>query len=372
MNKIHLAFCLGIILVIGFSFSGCQAQKTNEEKSEPAGESAPSSITLTPEAIKTAGIQSAEAGLRPNVEKVHATGEIIFNSKRLVQVTARTSGRIEQLFSYQGDKVKTGQLLLLLYSQDFLSLQAELVQALGRSKRTAAEPAEQIAAQSLLDSVRNRLRLLDVSNEELAEIEKAGTIKPVLSVRAPLAGSIIESLVNAGDFVEFGANLFKIADLSTVWVDIHIFEKDLFRVRQGSEAVIRTAGLPGREFHGRLFQIGDVVEAKTRTIEGKVELQNPAGELKPGLYIEADIVWPTDEKSLFVPSEAVQDFQNKKIVFVRTGENTFSRREVETGTTLNGFIEISKGLKEKEVVATSGSFFIKSELLKKSLGEEQP
>lgn len=370
MKKTNLILWAGVILVIGLSLPGCRNHSAQEIKAEAAAESTPSSIRLTPEAVKTAGIQTAEAELRPVVWTIRAPGELIFNPRKLAHMTARTSGRIEQLFAYQGDKVYKDQTLLSLYSKDFLSLQAELLQALEQSKRLGAEPTERRTAQSLLDSARNRLRLLDATPEELAEIEKTGTIRSMLSVRAPITGNIIESLVNAGDFVEFGVDLFKIADLSTVWVDIHIFEKDLARVRIGCEAVIRVGAYPGREFKGRLFQVGNVVDEKTRTVEGRIELLNPDGQLKPGMYIDADILSSVEASSLFVPGAAVQDYQNKKVVFVRTGENAFALRQIETGISLDGFVEILKGLKEHELVATNGSFFLKSELLKKSLGEE--
>jgi Cu(I)/Ag(I) efflux system membrane fusion protein len=370
MKKTNLILWAGVILVIGLSLLGCRNHSAQETMAEAAAESTPSSIRLTPEAVKTAGIQTAEAGIRPVIRTIQATGEITFNPKRLAHVTARTAGRIEQLLVYPGERVQKGQLLLSLYSQDFLILQAELFQASERFKRLQNEQAEKSTAKGLLDSARSRLRLFDVTDAELNEIENSGSIKTLLPVRAPLDGNISESAVTAGDYVELGASFFKIADLLRVWVHVHIFEKDLSLIRLGSEVVLRAGAFPGREFRGRLFQIGTVVDEKSRTIEGRIELANPNGDLRPGMFVEAELISSAEAKSLFVPGAAIQDFQNKKVVFVRTGENTFAVRFVETGMTLNGFVEILKGLEKKEVVATNGSFFLKSELLKKSLGEE--
>lgn len=372
MQNPRSLFIMALILASGFSLPGCRNRTAEGEKPEAAAASAPSSITLTAEAVKMAGIEIAEAGFRPVIRKIHAPGELIFNPRRMAHLTARASGRIEQLLVYQGDHILKEQTLLTLYSKDFLSLQAELLQALEQTKRTGAEPAERTTAQSLLDSVRNRLRLLDVTDAELLEIERSGIIRSVLEVRAPITGNIIESLVNAGDFVEFGVDVFRIADLSTVWAAIHIFEKDLASVGPGSEALIRLGAYPGREFNGRLFQIGSVVDEKTRTVEGRIELANPDGRLKPGMYLEADLLSAAGMKALFVPGGAVLDLQNKKIVFVCTGPNAFAVREVETGIALDGDVEIVKGLKDKEAVVAGGSFFLKSELLKKSLGEDTP
>ena len=372
MKKSRFFLVIALTLASGFFLSGCRNRTPEEAKPEAAAESAPSTITLTAEAVKTAGIEIAEAGFRPVVRKIRAMGELMFNPKKLAHMTARASGRIEQLLSYQGDKINKGQALLALYSKDFLSLQAELLQALEQTKRSGAEPAERTTAEALLNSVRNRLRLLDVTEAELAEIERSGLIRTVLEVRAPITGNIIESLVNSGDFVEFGATLFRIADMSTVWADIHIFEKDLASVGPGSEVVIRLSAYPARELKGRLFQIGNVVDEKTRTVEGRIELANPDGRLKPGMYLEADLQSAADTTALFVPGGAVLDLQHKKIVFVRTAPNTFAPRDVEIGLALDGYVEIVKGLKSGESVVVRGSFFLKSELLKKSLGEDAP
>ncbi len=370
MRKNHLGICLGIILALGFSLPGCRNKAAEKQAAAATEESTPSLITLTMAAVKTAGIQTAEAVIRPFVRTIHAPGEIIFDPKRISHVTARAAGRIEQVLAYHGDRVQKGQVLLTLYSQDFLALQAELLQASDRLKRFELNPADRAAAQSLFESVKNKLRLLDIQDAELSDIEKTASPETLLPVRAPLSGSIIECSITNGDYVELGASLFRIGDISRVWVEIHIFEKDLARVRIGCEAVIHVSVYPGREFKGRLFQVGNVVDEKSRTVGGWIELPNPDGQLKPGMYIEADILSSMEANSIFVPGSAVQDYQNKKVVFVRTGENTFALREIETGISLDGFVEILKGLKERELVATSGSFFLKSELLKKSLGEE--
>ena len=370
MKKTCVSSFASAILVAVLFLPVCKKKSQEEAIAQLTEETDPSSVTLTSEAVKTAGIQTAEAEIRPIIRTIHAAGEINFNQKRLAHVTARTAGRIEQLLAYPGERVKKGQLLLSLYSQDFLMLQAELLQASERFKRLQNDPEEQDAAKGLLDSARSRLRLYDISDAELAEIENTGSIKTLLPVRAPLDGNITESAVTAGDYVELGASLFRIADLSTVWVNVYIFEKDLSIIRLGSEVVLRAGAFPGREFRGRLFQIGTVVDEKNRTVEGRVELTNPAGDLRPGMFVEAELICSAEAKSLFVPGAAIQDFQNKKVVFVRTGENTFALRFVETGMTLNGFVEILKGLEKKEVVAANGSFFLKSELLKKSLEGE--
>jgi RND family efflux transporter MFP subunit len=361
------------LAVLAAGTGACKARSgTGPAAAKPAEEATPVAITLKPEAIKTAGIKTAEAAVRPYVRTIKAVGEVAFDPKRTAHIAARTSGRIEKLFAYQGDKVRAGQPLAQFYSKDFLSLQSELLQALERVKREGLEEDERLATRRLLESARNRIRLLDVAEDDLAAIEKGGQAMTLLPIRAPIAGTVLEALSNAGDYMDAGVDIFRLADLTAVWVNLHIFEKDIAAVRPGSEAAVRAAAFPGRTFAGRIFQLGSVLDEKTRTIEARIEMPNLDGDLRPGMYVDADVRAAGESRALFVPAEALQDFQGKKVVFVRTGEGVFSLREVETGPAFEGSVEILQGLKDGETVATAGSFFLKSELLKKTLGEDAP
>ncbi len=364
-------------IAAGFLALGLMATACRPEPPAPAvatateGEAEDTmTVALTPEALRTAGIETAEAGVRLIAPVVRVPGEIAFNPRRVAHIAARAAGRIEKLFAYEGDRVGKGQPLALFYSKDFLSLQAELLQALERSRRDEPDAAERNASLALLESARKRIRLLDVPDEELAEIERTGSAVSFLTIRAPLRGSVVEGLIHTGDYVEPGANLFRLADLSTVRADLHVFEKDLALVGAGSETVIRAAAFPGRVFPGRIFQMGNVVDEKTRTIEARVDLANPSGDLRPGMYVDAEIRSSGRREVFGVPSAAVLDFDKGQAVFVRTGEGRFALRKVAAGVSVEGFTEILSGLKAGEIVATTGSFFLKSELLKSSLEEE--
>jgi len=370
MKNLYRMFSAIMIFSFFYIGTGCSSRTSTGEMGEAVEEKAASEVTLTAEAMRTAGIQTAEAVFKPGVRTIHAPGEIIFNPKRLSHVTARSGGRIEQLLAFSGERVQKGQILLYLYTQDFLSIQAEYLQAAARLKRLSGDPFEKASAQSLYESAKHKLRILDLRDDELAEVERTGTLMTLLPVRSPLSGSVIESFLTSGDYVEVGASLFRIADLTTVWADVHIFEKDLASVREGEDVILRAGALPGREFKGRLFQLGNVVDEKTRTVEAYVELANRDGRLRPGMFAEADIISSLTNSVLMVPTASVQEFQNKKAVFVQTRDKTFALRYVETGDAFDGAMEILSGLSEKESVATSGSFFLKSELLKKTLGED--
>jgi RND family efflux transporter MFP subunit len=370
MKKPTFAPIAAAILVLTLGLAGCRPGSEGEVEEKAGDPSVPASVTLTPEAVRTAGILTAEAVSLPVVRTVRAPGEVSLDPKHRAHVTARTSGRIESLAAYPGDHVKAGQALLSLYSPDFLMLQAEFLQATARLRRPADDSAERASSEALAASIKDRLRTLGLSDDDIAGTERAGVPMPLLPVRAPLAGAVIESPATVGDHVELGASLFRIADLSMVRAVLRIYEKDLASVHVGADIVLRAASAPGREYKGRVFRLGNVVDGGTRTVEALVDLPNSDGALRQGLYLEADIAVPAGPNAVFVPEAAVLEIGDRKVVFVRTGENVFTLRDVSTGPASGGRVEIVSGLKEKEIVAAAGSFFIKSELLKNSIAGE--
>ncbi len=337
----------------------------------PASEAAvKSSVTLTPEGVRAADIKTEPAATRVLARSIKAAGELEFNRRRLVHLTARTPGRVERVLVVRGDRVREGQVLAEIYSPDHLTLQAEYILIAERAKRHAGDPAEAGPARALLDSARERLLLLGASPAEVDGLGASPVPRPLLSVRATLSGTVLESSVLSGDQVELGTNLFRLADLSTLWAYLHVQEKDLAAVRAGTEVSLKTQAYPGEEFRGRLVLIGDVVDAGTRTIEGRVEVPNPSGKLKPGMYVDASVAAAEGRSALVIPESALQDDDGQAVVFVKTGERTFTRREVEAGERLAGYVEIVKGLTEGETIVTSGSFLLKSEIYKGGLEDE--
>lgn len=370
-RKFHFASFLAFIVSIAILFflAGCSQEQGEELEAEVKEASSAPVIVLSNEAQKIAGIKIERAQLQIVPLKIRAIGEVSFNQKRFSNISSRVSGRVEEVFAFPADKVKKGQALLSVYSPDFLSSQAEFIQAKERLSRAikASDEEERRAAQSLFDSAKNKLLLLDVTDKELTELEETRSTKLLLSVRAPFEGSIIESSVVCGDFIEFGQSLFKISDLSFLWVNVSIYEKDLLRVRQGCEAAIEVAAFPDEKFKGELALISDVVDEKTRTVKGRVEVSNKQGKLRPGMFAEVDLVSALESKALFIPEWAVHDIKDKKVVFIPTGENSFSVKEIATGSKVNGFVEVVEGLKEGDAFVSEGSFLLKSELLKKTL-----
>ena len=336
----------------------------------PVPAAVPTSVTLAPDGVAAANIKTEPAANRVLARRITAAGDLEFNGRRLVHLTARTPGRVERVLVVAGDRVREGQVLAEIYSPDYLTLQAEYLLAAERAKRLAGDPAEAGQARALLDSSRERLLLVGASPAEVDGLGALSVPRPLLSIRATLTGTVIEASVLAGDWVDLGATLFRLADLTTLWACLHIQEKDLSSVKSGAEAVLRTQAYPGEDFRGRLVLVGDVVDAGTRTVEGRVEVPNPRGQLKPGMYVDASVAAAGERAVLAVPESALQDDEGHTVVFVKTGERTFTRREVQAGERFAGYVEILGGLAEGETVVTSGGFLLKSEMRKGGLGDE--
>jgi multidrug efflux pump subunit AcrA (membrane-fusion protein) len=361
---------LPALLLVAGCRGGAPAASSPADEDHDHEASAPLSVTLSPEAVAVADIRTEPAATRLLALRIAAAGEIEWNARRVVHLTARTPGRLERVLVVRGDRVREGQLLAELFSPDYLTLQAEYVQASARLKRHAGDPAEEGTARAFLAGARDRLRLLGVTDAEIEALGASSVPRPLLAVRAPLAGTVLEANVVAGDAAELGTSFFRLADPASLWACLHIQERDLAAVKTGAEVVLRTQAYPGEDYRGRLVLVGDVVERGTRTVEGRVEIGSGNGRLKPGMFVEATIASAGERPALVVPETAVQDDAGKPIVFVRTGERTFTRREVRTGARSGGAVEILEGLAEGEAVVTSGSFLLKSEIRKGSLEDE--
>jgi len=356
-------------------FAGACRSKGAPEAGVPAGTEAheaeaPASVTLSAQAVAAADLKTATAETRLVARLITAAGELEWNARRVVHLTARTPGRLERVLVVRGDRVREGELLAEIYSPDYLTLQAEFIQAAARARRQAGNAGEEEPARAFLDGARERLVLLGVTAAEIDDLGARAVPKPLLAVRVPLSGTVLESGVVVGDAVGLGTSLFRLADPSTLWACLHIRERDLAALKAGTDVVLKTQAYPGEEFRGRLALIGDVIEPATRTIEGRVEVGNAAGKLKAGMYVEAAVAAAGERQALVVPEGSVQDDLGESIVFVKTGERTFVRREVVTGERFGGAVEILKGLEAGETVVTSGSFLLKSEIRKGGLEDD--
>ncbi len=323
----------------------------------------PAKAAAPAEARAIAGLAAAEApvdrlqamGVRVEAvargrlgETLRTVGRVTADEARLARIHVRFTGYVEKLFvAEQGARVRRGEPLAAVQSDEVLRLEEELVQARGWGG-------------DLADRARQRLRLLGVAPEEIAAVEARGKADRTVLVRSPVSGYVVGLNVIAGDRVEPDRELFEVADLSRVWVLADVYERELARVKPGLEARLTLDAYPGRVFTGRIEYVYPRLDTQTRTLPVRVALQNPKGELKPGLFGNVEIQLPRSE-GLTVSSEAVIDTGDSRYVFVETSPGHFEPRIVTTGGRSGDRLQVLSGLAEGERVATAGSFFIDSE-----------
>ncbi len=308
-----------------------------------------SGVTLDRVAAARLGISFARAATRPVRASLRLTGALTYAEPQRSYVNARVDGWVEQLTAdYVGKPVRAGEVLLAVYSPELVSAQEEYLAArrLGDATLTAA--------------ARRRLSLWDVPEQALVELEQHGQVRRTVELRAPRSGEIAEKMVILGQAIHAGDNLFLIADRSTVWVNVAVFEMDAPVVKVGTPVMVSIGALPGRRYPGRVTFLQPTVDEKTRTLTARVEVANQDGQLRPGMYATVELA-PTALSALSVPLEAVLPTGTTDLVFVNRGDGRFMPREVTIGARGDSLIEIRDGLKVGDEVVASATYLLDSE-----------
>jgi cobalt-zinc-cadmium efflux system membrane fusion protein len=288
-----------------------------------------------------------------------------------------------------GDRVEKGQLLAVLESRELADAKASYLAAIEREKlaqanfkreerlwqkKVTSEQEYLDARQTLVEariaknSTEQQLQALGFTDEVLKEFqEHPDATYTRFEIRAPLAGTIIEKHMTLGENVNAEADVFTIADLSTVWVNINIYQKDLVSIRKGQTVGIEIGhGIPSVE--GKIAWVGPQVDERTRTAKARIELPNPDGSLRPGLFVTAKVAIGSSSAGLVVAKSALQTFEGKTVVFVRTAEG-FEPKPVELGRQNGTTVEILSGLVPGHTYAAEGSFTLKAQLSKGAFGD---
>lgn len=335
------------------------------EEEEGAGERV---VELDADRAATAELETAAVTRRSFSPAVRTTGEVRLNDARTEHVVSRISGWIERLEAYPQDRVAGGGTLAVVYSPDYLAAQSEILQARARLERAEASgDAEAVrTARAILAAARTRLRVIGAGEAAVEAVLDRAEPTPYLSLRSPLAGTVVESEAVVGNAVEPGDELFLISNLGIVWVQVDVYENDLRYVDVGDAVRLVVASRPTEEFAGRLTRVGDILDPETRTVKARAEVSNPRRLLKPGMFAEVTIQTrggPAAE-GLAVPMAAVQRIGDEPVVFVVEGERRYAARPVALGPEEAGWVRVDSGVEAGERVVTDGSFLLKSELLK--------
>jgi membrane fusion protein, copper/silver efflux system len=310
-------------------------------------------VAIDPRLQQSLGVRTGEIRKGALTPAVEAVGNVAYNERASAVVQARANGFVERLFVRAPlDSVRRGQPLAELYVPDWVAAQEEYLSA----RRMAGTQLE-----ALVDGARQRMRLAGMSDAQIRTVDETGKVQPRLTLVAPIAGVVAELGAREGMTVMPGAMLFRINSLASVWVNAEVPETQSGGVNPGNGVEARTAALPGKVFKGKVSAILPEVNAATRTLKARVELANPGGELKPGMFATVNFTPAARKEALLVPSEAVIQTGKRTIVIVAQGDGRFSPVEVETGIEANGETEIRKGLEAGQKVVLSGQFLIDSE-----------
>ena len=293
---------------------------------------------------------------------IRLAGTVAVDETRQSEISTRVDGWIRDLRAdFTGRVIRRGEPLFTLYSPDLVATQQEFLLALrGRANSNPNDTLGREYAERLVTAARERLLRLDMSAEDVDQLERTGRVLEAITFRSPSAGTIVEKTAVRGMRVMAGQTLYRVADLSTVWVEAEAYEKDLAAMRPGIRATVTFAAYPQRSFPGRVSFVSPTVTPETRTARIRVSLGNPGGLLKPNMLAEVVVNQPASP-SLIVPADSVVNTGTEIVAFVAEGEGRFAPRRIRTGRTTADGVEVLSGLKEGELVATSATFFLDSE-----------
>lgn len=324
---------------------------------------APGSVMIAGEKQQLIGVRTIEVTRESLVREVHANAQVTADETRIAHVHVKVPGFIEQVFvGYVGQWVKKGQPLFTLYSPDLVSTQEEYLIAKRGEKTLGSSPFAEVAqgSESLLRSTRERLKLWDISDEQIRRLDRTGEVSRTLTIDSPATGFVTDRKAFPQTSVTPDTELYTVSDYSTVWVNAEIFEYEVPYVKVGQRAEMQLSYYPGKTWNGRVSFIDPTVDPVTRTVKARIEFANPGFQLKPQMFADVDLKIDYG-KQLVVPQEAVLDSGQEQRVFVAKGDGYFEPRRIVTGATLDGKVVVLSGLKAGETVVSSGNFLIDSE-----------
>jgi Cu(I)/Ag(I) efflux system membrane fusion protein len=338
----------------GHAGHGGMSMSSMQEPAEPSKIPGYSIVTISPERQQRIGVRTGKVEHGKLLMDIRAVGIIEPDQARLSRVQPRISGWVTKVHvNFVGQEVKKGDPLLEIYSPELVSTQEEYLIALEAGQK------------SLANAARRRLELWDVPADEIKELEKSKKARETLLLRARISGRVLERNALEGTRVEPAMELYRIADLSVVWLQAKIYEYELPHVEIGQPVHITLVSQPDKELEGKVGFIEPVFQETTRTVKVRVVLNNPKNELRPGMYADLKIDHDMGH-GLLVPESALMRTGERTLVFRVLPENRFEPVEVRIGGRFGERFEVLTGLSEGDTVVTSAGFLIDSESRLKS------
>jgi len=314
-------------------------------------------VHLTPEQARAVGVTFTVVQRGPLTRTVRTVGQVVPAESNLAEITAKIDGFVEQLYvNATGTAVRRGQPLLTLYSPMLVAAQEELLAA---KRLDAAAHSEDTEA--LLEASRRRLSYWDISREQIERLERTAEVTKTLALNAPVDGIVLDKMVVAGQAVMSGMKLYRIADLSMVWIEGAVFEQDLGLVRDGAQVSAEFTAYPGRKFAGRVSFVWPTVDDSSRSGRIRVAFPNPRGELRPGMYATLLLEAVVSRDAVNVPAEAVVQTGERNLVFVVGPSGALEPRAVVLGARAGDRFQIDSGLAAGERIVASANFLVDAE-----------
>ncbi|MDX8378594.1 MAG: efflux RND transporter periplasmic adaptor subunit [Gallionella sp.] len=321
-------------------------------------------VKINPTIVQDIGVRTTTVKRAILSRDIRTIGRITYDEERIARLHPKYDGWVEKLFiNKTGEQIRKGRMLLSIYSPQLVASQEEYLLALNGVAKLRDSPFADVRAGaiSLLRSSKQRLQMLDVPAHQIAQLAKTHKVMKGIPINSPFKGVIMKIGAREGERITPATEIYMIADLSRIWLIVDIYANDIPWVRQGDTANIEVVGIPGRTFQGKVTYIYPYLEAKTRTIKVRIELDNPDLTLKPEMFANVNIATDMQIDALVVPSEAIIRTGKQDQVFVQRAPGQFEPRRVVLGVSSNGQVQIEKGLKAGEIVVTSSQFLIDSE-----------
>ena len=344
---------------MGMDYIAVYAEDDGERNGEPTG-----TVKIDPVTVQNIGVRTAVAEVQSLSRHIRSVGRVDFDEERLSRLHPKTEGWIEELYiDKTGEQIAKDAILLNIYSPQLVTSQQEYLLALNSLDALRESPYEEIrgGAKELVSSARERLELLDVPEHQIRELERSRKIKKNLHIHSPFDGVVIHIGAREGQYVTPSTELYKIADLSRVWVFADVYENEVSWIQVGDPVEMKLAAIPGKVFSGRVGYIYPYAEAKTRTIKVRLEFDNPDMLLKPDMFADVTIHAQRNVDAIVIPAEAVVRSGEREQVFVVRAPGKFEPRDVRLGVSAKGLVQVLEGVSAGEEVVTSSQFLIDSE-----------
>ena len=328
------------------------------------GDESTKGIKIDPVTVQNIGVQIETVKKQKLNKTIRTNGKVEYDERKVTTVTTKIMGWVEKLFvDYTGKYISKGQPLFEIYSPELVSTQEEYLQAIRYLKKVSSSSNDvRNGAQELVNSAKRRLLYWDISEKEIDQIEKNDAPKKTLTIYSQVNGTVVEKMVFEGQQIMAGMALYKVADLSNVWVMADVYQIDLPWIKLGQKVDLELSYLPGKAYKGTVTYIYPYLNEETKTIKVRTEVKNTSNyDFKPGMFATVKLVSPISVDAVVVPDQAIIRTGERTIAVMSLGGGYFDPRDVKLGIASDGLVQVLEGIKEGEKIVVSSQFLIDSE-----------